>query len=95
MSRKLAGRQHVILVFFKMSRVALRVLAVGCLAFLTGCASFSISGTRNTSKTFTTVVVDAGHGGKIRAHIVVTGRPKKWWRSMWPNGSNASCASRR
>jgi N-acetylmuramoyl-L-alanine amidase len=60
-----------------MSRVALQVLAVGCLAFLTSCASLSISGTKNTSKTFTTVVVDAGHGGKDSGAYRRYGPPEK------------------
>ena len=40
------------------------ILALACL--LASCASVPLIGTRtkNTSKTFTTVVVDAGHGGK-------------------------------
>ncbi|MFN2540717.1 MAG: N-acetylmuramoyl-L-alanine amidase [Chthoniobacterales bacterium] len=33
-------------------------------ALLAGCAVAPIGGTKNTSKTFDTVVVDAGHGGK-------------------------------
>jgi len=40
-----------------------RALAVGLLALLVACAT-APKVTKNTSKTFTTVVVDAGHGGK-------------------------------
>jgi N-acetylmuramoyl-L-alanine amidase len=38
-----------------------RTLAFG--ALLTACGTVKTSGVRNTSKTFSTVVVDAGHGG--------------------------------
>ena len=44
----------------------IRIAAVvGTVALLAGCATHHGGGvTKNTSKTFTTVVVDAGHGGK-------------------------------
>jgi N-acetylmuramoyl-L-alanine amidase len=50
-----------------MSRLANSLLLLGCSAFLGACATgrglFEVQ-TKDTSKTFKTVVVDAGHGGK-------------------------------
>src|SRR5439155_1017713 len=40
-----------------------RALAIGLLALLAACAT-APKATKNTTKTFSTVVVDAGHGGK-------------------------------
>src|SRR5438094_9290948 len=46
-----------------MPRLISRTLALGLLALLAACAT-APKAAKNTSKTFTTVVVDAGHGGK-------------------------------
>src|SRR5437870_10547407 len=46
-----------------MPRLISRALAIGLLALLTACAT-APKAAKNTTKTFTTVVVDAGHGGK-------------------------------
>src|SRR2546427_1066361 len=46
-----------------MPRLISRALAIGLLALLTACAT-APKAAKNTGKTFTTVVVDAGHGGK-------------------------------
>src|SRR6266403_716297 len=46
-----------------MPRLISRALAIGLLALLAACAT-APKVTKNTSKTFATVVVDAGHGGK-------------------------------
>src|SRR5206468_12633094 len=46
-----------------MPRLISRALAIGLLALLTACAH-APKAAKNTGKTFTTVVVDAGHGGK-------------------------------
>src|SRR5438876_415449 len=46
-----------------MLRLISRALAIGLLALLTACAT-APKAAKNTGKTFTTVVVDAGHGGK-------------------------------
>src|SRR6266702_3650016 len=46
-----------------MPRLISRALAIGLLALLAACAT-PPKATKNTSKTFSTVVVDAGHGGK-------------------------------
>jgi len=48
-----------------MPRLFRNALALSLAALLTSCGTIPlISSTKNTSKTFTTVVVDAGHGGK-------------------------------
>src|SRR6201982_3568358 len=46
-----------------MLRLISRALAIGLLALLAACAT-APKVTKDTSKTFKTVVVDAGHGGK-------------------------------
>ncbi len=46
-----------------MPRLISRALAIGLLALLPACAT-APKAAKNTGKTFTTVVVDAGHGGK-------------------------------
>src|SRR6266566_3776160 len=46
-----------------MPRLISRALTIGLLALLAACAT-APKVTKNTSKTFSTVVVDAGHGGK-------------------------------
>ncbi|MEP7014432.1 MAG: N-acetylmuramoyl-L-alanine amidase [Verrucomicrobiota bacterium] len=47
-----------------MSRLFIRALGWALLLAMAGCATAPSTSTKNTSKTFTTVVVDAGHGGK-------------------------------
>src|SRR3989454_10399840 len=47
-----------------MPRLISRAFAVGCVTLLAACATAPKTAVKNTSKSFTTVVVDAGHGGK-------------------------------
>jgi N-acetylmuramoyl-L-alanine amidase len=47
-----------------MSRLITRACILGFAGLLVGCAGVPGGGVKNTSKTFETVVVDAGHGGK-------------------------------
>lgn len=47
-----------------MPRLTIRFVLLAFVASLAGCSSVGTHGVKNTSKTFTTVVVDAGHGGK-------------------------------
>jgi N-acetylmuramoyl-L-alanine amidase len=47
-----------------MPRLTTHIVALAFIASLAGCSSVGTPGVKNTSKTFTTVVVDAGHGGK-------------------------------
>ena len=46
-----------------MPRLVTRIITLAFVALLTACGTVRTSGVRNTSKTFSTVVVDAGHGG--------------------------------
>src|SRR5436189_394048 len=47
-----------------MPRLVNRSVTIGFVALLPACASMRHAAVKNTSKTFNTVVVDAGHGGK-------------------------------
>src|SRR6266403_312225 len=47
-----------------MPRLVNRIVSIGFVALLPACASMRHTAVKNTSKTFSTVVVDAGHGGK-------------------------------
>src|SRR5437660_10072053 len=59
-----------------MPRMISRTLAIGLLALLAACAT-APKVAKNTSKTFTTVVVDAGHGGKDNGAYRGYGPPEK------------------
>jgi N-acetylmuramoyl-L-alanine amidase len=54
-----------------------RALALVLACLLGACATASKTTTKNTSKTFRTVVVDAGHGGKDSGAYRRTGPPEK------------------
>jgi N-acetylmuramoyl-L-alanine amidase len=58
-------------------RLISRALAIGSLIVLGACATTRTSAVKNTSKTFTTVVVDAGHGGKDSGAYRRYGPPEK------------------
>ena len=60
-----------------MSRLVFRSLAPAILLSLASCTTVSTVRTKNTSKTFTTVVVDAGHGGKDSGAYRRYGPPEK------------------
>ena len=47
-----------------MRRLSFRILALGFAILVAGCATGPTAARKNTSKTFSTVVIDAGHGGK-------------------------------
>ena len=46
-----------------MPRLVTRIVTLAFVALLAACSTVGTSGVKNTSKTFSTVVVDAGHGG--------------------------------
>src|SRR2546427_8760254 len=48
----------------RMLRLVTRILGLAFVASLAACGTVGTHGVKNTSKTFNTVVVDAGHGGK-------------------------------
>jgi N-acetylmuramoyl-L-alanine amidase len=60
-----------------MLRLISTVLAVCSLILLGACATTHRAAVKNTSKTFTTVVVDAGHGGKDTGAYRRYGPPEK------------------
>jgi N-acetylmuramoyl-L-alanine amidase len=60
-----------------MSRLIDRIVALALIAVLPACASMRTAKVKNTSKTFSTVVVDAGHGGKDSGAYRRYGPPEK------------------
>jgi N-acetylmuramoyl-L-alanine amidase len=61
----------------RMLRLVSRILALAFVASLAACSTVGTHGVRNTSKTFSTVVVDAGHGGKDSGAYRRYGPPEK------------------
>lgn len=61
----------------RMLRFVIRIITFGLLASFVACSTVRTSGVKNTSKTFTTVVVDAGHGGKDSGAYRRSGPPEK------------------
>jgi N-acetylmuramoyl-L-alanine amidase len=64
LGEKLFCRARVFAMRIKMWSLIGRLALVGVVAALAGCAMFRTRAVKDTSKTFKTVVVDAGHGGK-------------------------------
>src|SRR5881227_260816 len=60
-----------------MLRQVTRLLAIAFFASLAACSTVTTTGVKNTSKTFNTVVVDAGHGGKDSGAYRRYGPPEK------------------
>src|SRR5437763_8957693 len=60
-----------------MPRLVNRIVTIGFVALLPACASMRHAPVKNTSKTFSTVVVDAGHGGKDSGAYRRYGPPEK------------------
>jgi len=60
-----------------MPRLISRIITVALVASFAACSTVRTSGVKNTSKTFTTVVVDAGHGGKDSGAYRRYGPPEK------------------
>jgi N-acetylmuramoyl-L-alanine amidase len=61
----------------KMPRLVSRILTLAFVASLAACSTVGTTSVKNTSKTFTTVVVDAGHGGKDSGAYRRYGPPEK------------------
>jgi N-acetylmuramoyl-L-alanine amidase len=61
----------------RMPRVLIRLITIGFILSLTACGTVGTSGVKNTSRTFSTVVVDAGHGGKDSGAFRRYGPPEK------------------
>ena len=60
-----------------MPRQVARLVTIAFFASLTACSTVTTTGVKNTSKTFNTVVVDAGHGGKDSGAYRRYGPPEK------------------
>jgi N-acetylmuramoyl-L-alanine amidase len=60
-----------------MPRFVNRIVTIGLVSLLPACASMRTAKVNNTSKTFSTVVVDAGHGGKDSGAYRRYGPPEK------------------
>jgi N-acetylmuramoyl-L-alanine amidase len=60
-----------------MLRQLARVLTAGLLCALASCATEQEQSTKNTARTFSTVVVDAGHGGRDSGAVRRSGPPEK------------------
>ena len=60
-----------------MSRLVARIITLAFVALLAACSTVGNSGVKNTTKTFGTVVVDAGHGGKDSGAYRRYGPPEK------------------
>jgi len=54
-----------------------RILALAFVASLAACSTVGTHGVKNTTKTFSTVIVDAGHGGKDSGAFRRSGPPEK------------------
>src|ERR1051325_420094 len=61
----------------RMPRLVTRLVTLAFVAALAACSTLRTSNVKNTSKTFTTVVVDAGHGGKDSGAYRRYGPPEK------------------
>jgi N-acetylmuramoyl-L-alanine amidase len=60
-----------------MPRLITRIVTLAFVASLAACSTVGTPGVKNTSKTFSTVVVDAGHGGKDSGAYRRYGPPEK------------------
>src|SRR5437762_9718769 len=60
-----------------MPRLVSRIVTIGFVMWLAGCSTVRTHGVKNTSRTFSTVVVDAGHGGKDSGAYRRYGPPEK------------------
>src|SRR5215472_10412646 len=60
-----------------MPRLLSRIVTLAFVASLAACSTVGTSGVKNNTKTFTTVVVDAGHGGKDSGAYRRYGPPEK------------------
>jgi N-acetylmuramoyl-L-alanine amidase len=60
-----------------MPRQVIRLVTIAFFASLAACSTVRTTGVKNTSKTFNTVVVDAGHGGKDSGAYRRYGPPEK------------------
>src|SRR5881398_3860909 len=77
LGEKLLCRSRGSCYWIKMSRSVNRIVTIGLVALLPACASTRHAAVKDTTKTFKTVVVDAGHGGKDSGAYRRYGPPEK------------------
>src|SRR5437764_9239488 len=61
----------------RMPRRVTRIITLAFVVLLAACGTVGTHGVKNTTKTFTTVIVDAGHGGKDSGAYRRSGPPEK------------------
>ena len=61
----------------RMARLITRIVTLAFVVSLAACSTVGTPSVKNTTKTFTTVVVDAGHGGKDSGAYRRSGPPEK------------------
>src|SRR5258708_34874928 len=61
----------------RLPRLVTRIFALAFVASLEAWSTVGTHGVKNTSKTFSTVIVDAGHGGKDSGAVRRSGPPEK------------------
>src|SRR5882762_4910595 len=74
---RLFSRSRGFCYWIKMSRSVNRIVTIGLVALLPACASTRHAAVKDTTNTFKTVVVDAGHGGKDSGAYRRYGPPEK------------------
>jgi N-acetylmuramoyl-L-alanine amidase len=74
---KLFGRAPVFCYYIRMPRLISYIVVIAFVALFAGCSTVQTSSVKNTTKTFNTVVVDAGHGGKDSGAYRRYGPPEK------------------
>ena len=71
------ARAPVFCYYIRMPRLVSSFITLAFIALFAGCSTVRTSSVKNTSKTFSTVVVDAGHGGKDSGAYRRYGPPEK------------------
>src|SRR5262245_35620740 len=74
---KFFDRVPVFCYYIRMPRLVSRIVTFAFVASLAACSTVGTPGVKNTSKTFNTVAVDAGHGGKDSGAYRRYGPPEK------------------
>jgi N-acetylmuramoyl-L-alanine amidase len=75
--QKLFCKSRVFWYYIRMPSLINRIVTIGFVASLAACTTVRTHAVKNTSKTFKTVVVDAGHGGKDTGAYRRYGPPEK------------------
>jgi N-acetylmuramoyl-L-alanine amidase len=71
------GKKHILCYKIRMPSQVIRLLTIALFGSLAACSTVPTGAVKNTSKTFNTVVVDAGHGGKDSGAYRRYGPPEK------------------